>query len=190
MRLQVCEHSGRLHSGMRRVIVAYVLTRSTVQAMRNLKRQNAAKETRPALKTEASARATFSRSASMPTVARPQWGISGVADAREGAKMSLTSIMENLQADHPDLAAALEHLHWAAKDLGMEKEHTFKRAESAAQAPPMGVFTRAMSIAGERVEECHEEEEEEEMSLEDMTKDMQASGQGAQEASGEQAAGS
>ena len=121
-----------------------------LQAMRNLKRQNAAKDTSPALKKEAPA-AKLSRSASMPAAVNASlWGISGVADAREGAKMSLASIMENLQADHPDLAAALEHLQWAAKDLGMEKEHSFKRAESAAQAPPMAMFTRAMSISGLR----------------------------------------
>ena len=143
-----------------------------LQAMRNFKRQNAAKDAHPAAQSRPKDK--FSRSASMPTVMPTrEWGIRGVADAREGAKMSLASIMDNLQADHPDLAAALEHLQWAAKDLGLEEEHDFKRVESAANAPPLAMFTRAMSISGERVEECHEEEEEEEMSLEDMTKDMQ-----------------
>jgi hypothetical protein len=145
-----------------------------LQAMRNFKRQSAAKDATPAAQSRPKPK--FTRSASMPTVMPTrEWGISGVEDAREGAKMSLASIMENLQADHPDLAAALEHLQWAAKDLGLQEQHDFKRVESSANAPPPAMFTRAMSISGERVEECHEEEEEEEMSLEDMTKDMQAS---------------
>lgn len=37
------------------------------------------------------------------------------------------------------------------------------------------------------MEECHEEEEEEEMSLEDMSKDMQENAQSAKGAPGEQA---
>ena len=37
------------------------------------------------------------------------------------------------------------------------------------------------------MEECHEEEEEEEMSLEDMSKDMQANAQSGRDAPGEQA---
>jgi hypothetical protein len=135
-----------------------------LQAMRNLRQQiyrNASPAGSPAKQQQ-----RLSRSASLPAGASmhapAHWDIQELIDAREGAKKSLASLLDNLRADHPDLAAALLHLEWAAQDLGLKEEHSFKRAESIQSGnicpPVVGMFTRAMSISGEAVNEEDEQE--------------------------------
>ena len=135
-----------------------------LQAMRNL-RQQIYRNSSPA-GSPAKQQQRLSRSSSLPAGASmhapAHWDIQELTDAREGAKKSLASLLDNLRADHPDLAAALLHLEWAAQDLGLREEHSFKRAESIQSGnicpPVVGMFTRAMSISGEAVNEEDEQE--------------------------------
>jgi hypothetical protein len=74
-----------------------------LQAMRNLHMQQRRSPPRSSEQKPSS----IARSHSVPVAAAPTWGIQEVQDCREGAKMSLQSLMQSLRVDNPDLAAAL-----------------------------------------------------------------------------------
>jgi len=74
-----------------------------LQAMRNLHMQ----QRRSPPRSSEQKPSVIVRSHSVPVAAAPTWGIQDVQDCREGAKMSLQSLMQSLRVDNPDLAAAL-----------------------------------------------------------------------------------
>ena len=74
-----------------------------LQAMRNLHMQ----QRRSPPRSPEHKPSMIMRSHSVPVAAAPMWGIQELQDCREGAKMSLQSLMQSLRVDHPDLAAAL-----------------------------------------------------------------------------------
>jgi hypothetical protein len=165
-----------------------------LQAIRNLRQQNASKFKPAPELTAQRPEVKLSRASSVPVVRKSgtQWGIVNMdeTEVREGAKMSLKEIMEKLKSDMPDLAtAALDVFEGVAKDLGLKDEHDMARTQSSAtsgvtqpatRTQSTAFFTRAMSVTGAPVNEEDEIAEEEEFSLEQMSKDM-ANGDGTQD---------